>query len=222
MITNESASSPDKLLVEATTQLVVFSSRLRAMQEVTRQTGFREVILGSRDDDAETFLKKESEHGRSELLPIAIELEAEMTAMATQFSTILAPAMSVAHKLCQDTPCGGMTWRMASGDWDGTTVQGKDTPCGKLHQATTDFVKLTFETRADAELGSRAACFLRMARLHNAPIGVVARGGGEGSAAIKQAYNEQKVPTPWLRSDEEYQKYMQDAVEAEGGREDSN
>ena len=55
----------------------------------------------------------------------------------------------------------------------GLSVQAEDTPCGRLNAANAAFMELTYHTRAEVALGARAACLLRLAAEHDAPLAVV-------------------------------------------------
>ena len=141
-------------------------------------------------------------------MPLAAEIEREMQSMAEDFSTNLAPRMADCSRLCQSTPCGGLSWLVADGEAKTLHLDGSSTPCGKLAAATMDFVGLTLETRPDTELGSRAACFLRLARKHQMPL-IDLRKSKEGGQAMREAFAMEKVPTPWLKTEAEYQQYRE-------------
>jgi len=78
---------------------------------------------------------------------------------------------------------------------------------GQLAAANSDFIGLTLETRPDAELASRAASFLRMAKKHEMPL-IALRESEEGRRAISETMTREKVPTPWLRTEAEYERYL--------------
>jgi hypothetical protein len=187
--------------------LEAFSSRLRGVAAVTQAAGFKDAVLSARDAPLAVFSSPSNRAARADVLPIALELESEMRDMATQFAESMGPTMSEAMKVCQETPCGGLTWLMDGSDWaDGAAVGGSDTPCGVLNQASIDFVMLTLETRPDSELGSRAACFLRMAAEHDEPLAELNK-TEDGRRMMHETFLAEKVVTPWLRSDEQYEEF---------------
>ena len=63
---------------------------------------------------------------------------------------------------------------------------------GQLAAANSDFIGLTLETRPDAELASRAASFLRMAKKHEMPL-IALRESEEGRRAISETMTREKV-----------------------------
>eukprot|EP00656_Telonema_subtile_P056010 TRINITY_DN8853_c0_g1_i2.p1 TRINITY_DN8853_c0_g1~~TRINITY_DN8853_c0_g1_i2.p1 ORF type:complete len:254 (+),score=56.36 TRINITY_DN8853_c0_g1_i2:76-837(+) len=210
-----SSSDPLAAITHATASLSSFSARLQAMSHTAQSPNFKHTILHCRDAELSEFHSAESVSARASLLPVAEGLEKEMHGMATDFVETVAPSMATAMKLCQDAPCGGVSWVLAEHsttppEQDG--IQGMETPCGKLHLASVDFVKLAHSTRTEAELACRAACFLRMATEHNAPLAVV-RTRKEGQRAMAKRFSSEKVPTPWLRTQEEYDTM----IEALGG-----
>lgn len=196
--------NPLEVISSATASLESFSARLTAVGKVAGSDEFREtVILGCRDADDAYFADENNRRRRDKMLPVAEELEQEMKAMAEEFVSSVSPKMSAAAQVCQQTPCGGMSFLAEKDEWDGAKIDGKDTPCGKLFAASQDFMELMKATRPDVELGSRAACFLRLARDHQAPIASVIAQGPQMKAAVVKTFNTEKVATPWLRPETE-------------------
>mmetsp|Transcript_33436 Transcript_33436/g.77255 ORF Transcript_33436/g.77255 Transcript_33436/m.77255 type:complete len:262 (+) Transcript_33436:91-876(+) len=208
----EEALTPRAQVAEALARLESFSERLCKMRNVVRTGVFKEVVMSCRDADVDTFHHVKMKNARANLLPLATELEREMADMAKEFSTGLAPKMHEAGQVCQTTPCGGVSWLVADGEVDVSVegnvhLDGKNTPCGQLAAANSDFIGLTLETRPDAELASRAASFLRMAKKHEMPL-IALRESEEGRRAISETMTREKVPTPWLRTEAEYERYL--------------
>jgi hypothetical protein len=200
--------NPQQLLNEATTLLSSFSDKLQKMSEVVRKDPFKEIVMSCRDADVKTF--KEMASYRDQMLPIALELEQNMQEMSTTYTESIVPKMAAATQVCRETPDGGISWLVASGEIELTGNErfvSDDTPCGKFAKKSADFMGLTLETRQDAELGARAACFLRLAKLLNDPLVEVQKRKG-GGRTIATAFQKEKVNTPWIRSDEEYQHYV--------------
>lgn len=207
---SSSPENPRAAVKEAMDLLSAFSERLKRMQSVTREGVFKEVVMSCRDADAETYHNPAMRDARENLKPAILELEREMIDMAKLYEETLAPKMAEVSQLCQSTPCGGLSWQFMDGGTPLTTsrVDGGDTPCGKFAAASADFLGLTLETRADSELASRAAVFLRMAATHDNPLAIVNESVA-GKRALAETFAREKIATPWIRSKEEYARYQE-------------
>lgn len=213
---------PLQTIRSASDALSSFATRLRDLSSeirkpVTLPSGqvvtLKDIVLHSRDADAESFGAQAAASARSSVLPLAEKIERDMRSMAEDYSGPVATRMARATAICQDTPCGGASWELEEEakeavEGGGTLhVTRMDTPCGRLHKSSIKFVELTHETREDIALGSRAACLLRMAEEHGAPLAAV-RKKEDGRKAMGQKFAKEKVHTPWVRTEEEYKEYF--------------
>lgn len=203
---------PLQTIQSASDTLSSFADRLRDLSSEIRKpvtlpsgqvVNLKDIVLHSRDADAESFGAPAATSARSFVLPIAEQIERDMRSMAEDY-TGLANHMARATVLCQDTPCGGASWDLEE---EAKGVARMDTPCGRLQKSSIEFAELTHETREDVALGSRAACLLRMAEDHGAPLAAV-RQTKEGKEAMGREFAREKVPTPWVRTKEEYKEYF--------------
>lgn len=173
----------------------------------------KDIVLHSRDAEPAEFRTPEAHDARTTVFPIAETLERELQEMARVYECHIYPQMNRATLICKDAPCGGATWQV---DFDSSattssriTVEGKDTPCGRLHNASVAFLELSFETKPQVALASRAAVLLRMAQEFNAPLVEIQTKGGDEQKKMQQMFAAEMVPTPWIRSEEEYRHYYQ-------------
>jgi len=220
------ADDPLQTIRSASDALSSFSARLRDLSSeiskpVTLPSGqivtLKDIVLHSRDADEESFGAPAAVSARATVLPLAEKIEKDMKSIAEDYGGPVAFRMASATKVCQYTPCGGASWELeeeakgkgGEGKGSGGTLHmtRMDTPCGRLHKSSIKFVELTHETREDVALGSRAACLLRMAEEHGVPLASV-RKTEEGRKAMGREFAKNKVPTPWVRSDEEYKEYF--------------
>jgi len=216
---SDDGADPLGTINSATASIQAFTSRLSDLSETIgrdvklssgQSVTLRDIVLHSRDATVTDFASPAAVSARAEVQSLAAEVEDEMKSMAQDFMADVAPLMSRAASICQETPCGGATWVMAeegrfsTGQSVEEEFSGKDTPCGRLEVASQEFVELTHQTREEVALGSRAALLLRMAKEHNAPL-VEVRKTREGKEAMAERFGAEMIPTPWIRPKEEYE-----------------
>ena len=131
--------------------------------------------------------------------------------------------MEHATRICQETPCGGATWEldMATISQDPSAIQtqdgnqkvdlqGMNAPCGRLQLASLKFLETTYITKPQVVMGSRAHLMLKLAMEFNKPLRQIKTSGTkEDNQLIRQRFEMECVPTPWLRSDQEYQQLLE-------------
>jgi hypothetical protein len=99
------------------------------------------------------------------------------------------------------------------------SLDGMDSPCGQLQSASMNFLKTTFDTKPEVTMGSRALLILQLAMDFNRPLRYIReQGTKEQNQRIRQTFESQVVPTPWVRTDEEYQHLLQIEEELVGGK----
>lgn len=122
------------------------------------------------------------------------------------------PQMEKANGICQQLGCGGASLEVDESDGgaaaEQVSVKGKDTPCGKMHQASFAFLQATYDTREPILLGSRCALIVRLANELNMPLSS-ARKEDDLRQKLGQVFASDVVPTPWIRSSEEYEQLFQ-------------
>lgn len=80
------------------------------------------------------------------------------------------------------------------------------TPCGRLQVKSMEFLETTRDTKAQILMASRARILLSLAKEFNAPLQEIRKNGTlEQKQLIQSTFQSQVVPTPWIRSEEEYQ-----------------
>lgn len=179
---------------------------LNSGQEVT----FKDIVLHSRDAHPNDFHSRAAKDARATVLPIAESIETDLKQLSLQYTTEIAPRMAQATRICQETPCGGASWEVDFSIPEKVRVEGMDTPCGRLQAASLDFLKLTYTTKQDVILGSRAALIMRLSMELNAPLTLIRQGDDEEQKnKIARVFREQVIPTPWLRSEEEYKQFFE-------------
>lgn len=183
-----------------------------------------EMVLHSRDTSLEDFQSPTAQAARQLVSETtAQEVDQELQQLARDYSASVAPQMEQATRICQETPCGGATWELdleeLSKQKSTTTPGGNQrveidgmtsTPCGRLQLASIKFLAATYTTKPQVIMGSRALLILKLAMDFNAPLQHIRTSGTtEQNQQIRQTFEQNVVPTPWLRSDEEYQQLMQ-------------
>jgi hypothetical protein len=214
-----STDSPLEVINSATESLQSFTARLTELSDtinsdITLPSGqvvtMKDIVLHSRDAEPSAFYAPAAQDARATVLPIAEIVEKEMKDMASMYETNILKQMAKATRICKDTPCGGATWEV---DFNSSSariqVEGKDTPCGRLHNASVAFLEVSFETKTQVALGSRAAVLLRMAKEFDAPLAELQKKNGEEMKKMKEIFAAERVHTPWIRTDEEYRQYYQ-------------
>jgi hypothetical protein len=85
------------------------------------------------------------------------------------------------------------------------------TPCGRLQVASLQFLETTLTTKPQILMASRARIILELSHLSfKAPLQMIRKNGtAEHNQTIKRAFQSQVLPTPWIRSDADYQELMQ-------------
>ena len=216
----DGGNNPLGTITSATDAIRSFTSQLKDLsstisQDVKLSSGqvvtLRDIVLHSRDSSPSDFASAAAISARKEIEPLAVKVEEEMSNMAQTFMTDVAPVMAKAASICQETPCGGALWELENeGKLNDGNVQeefaGSDTPCGRLEAASQEFVELTHATREQIALGARAALLLRMAQEHTAPL-VEVRKTKEGKEAMAKRFEREIILTPWLRPNEEYERF---------------
>jgi hypothetical protein len=212
------ADNPLEVIHSATESLQSFTTRLAALSDtiqrgITLPSGqvvtMKDIVLHSRDAEPDEFHAPAAQDARTTVVPIAETLEKELYEMALGYESSIFQQMNRATLICKDAPCGGATWEV---DFDSSTtikVEGKDTPCGRLHNASVAFLELSFETKPQVALASRAAVLLRIAREFNAPLVKIQKMGGDEQKKMQEMFAAEMVRTPWIRSEEEYRQYFQ-------------
>jgi len=208
-------ANPLGTINNATDAIQIFTTRLKDLsatitQEVKLKSGqsvtLRDIVLHSRDSSPSDFSSFAAVSARKEIEPLATQVEEEMSNMAQVFMADVTPMMAKAASICQETPCGGITWELENeGKFDKNIEverSGSDTPCGRLEVASQKFVELTHSSREEIALGARAAVLLRMAQEHNAPLIEVNR-TQEGKDKMAKRFREEIIPTPWIRPKQE-------------------
>jgi hypothetical protein len=209
--------NPLQVINGATDALDQFSTRLRQLsdtvsKDLTLQSGqvvtLKDIVLHSRDADLFAFQSSVAETARSTVFPTAESIESELKQMAHSYVRDVMPQMEQATLICKETPCGGATWEVDFSSATGSKihVEGSETPCGRLHNASLAFLELTYDTREQVTLGSRAALILRLVKELGLPLTEVRKSGAgqRKQKRIQQVFSQEKVPTPWMRSPEEY------------------
>lgn len=173
-----------------------------------QQVSFKDLILHSRDAHPNDFHSPAALSARTLVLPIAESLETNLKNLSHYYTTQVTPSMEQATRSCLETPCGGASWEEVDSNEDEELIV--DTPCERLQAASMDFLKLTFKTKNEMILASRAALIVRLAMELNAPLTLIQKGDDEEAKnKIQQVFQEQVVPTPWLRSEEEYKQLLE-------------
>lgn len=224
------ADNPLEAIHQATASLQDASTRLQSIHDFIqaqhtidgdsssdREVTLRDIVLHSRDSKPGEFQEPLAQAARKALLPHAETVEQELQTLRSFYMDNVLPQMELAVKICQETPCGGASWEVDLVADSEIRVEQKDTPCGRLHTANMSFLQVTFDTKEDVILGSRAALILRLAQELNEPLATV-RVGNDGARKqrIGQVFAEQVVPTPWLRSNEEYEQFFKLKEQFEG------
>lgn len=197
-------------LDDASSQLTAISETIQAplLLNSGQQVTFRDIILHTRDAHPNDFHSRAAVEARAQVAPIAESIEKELKQLSSSYIEKVMPQMEQATRICQETPCGGASWEA---DFSASKkVSVKDTPCGRLSTASVDFLKHTYDTKADVILASRAALIMRLAIEFNAPLTLIRNDGEEEQKSrIQNVFREELVPTPWLRTDEEYKQFFE-------------
>jgi hypothetical protein len=213
--------NPLEVINGATDALDQFSTRLCQLsdtvsKDITLPSGqvvtLKDIVMHSRDADLLAFQSSLAKTARSTIFPTAESIETELKQMAHSYVSDVMPRMEQATLICKETPCGGATWQVdfSSAMVSKIHVEGNETPCGRLHNASLAFLEQTYDTREQVALGSRAALILRLAEELGLPLTEV-RNSGVGQRKqkrIQQVFSQEKVPTPWMRSPEEYGQFF--------------
>jgi hypothetical protein len=214
-----SSENPLQVIQNATSVLQDASSRLESIGKtiqtpLTLNTGqeatVKDIVLHSRDSKPAEFQERVAKDARALVLPIAESIEEDLKELAAFYRTTVRPQVERATLICKDTPCGGVTWEIdfAANVDSKVQIEGKDTPCGRLQDASFSFLQVTHDTKEHVLLGSRGALILRLAKELDSPLSFVrASDDKERKARIGKVFAEQVVATPWLRSDEEYEQF---------------
>jgi hypothetical protein len=216
--------NPLEVINGATDALGQFSTRLchlsdTVSKEITLPSGqvvtLKDIVMHSRDADLIAFQSSVAKTARSTVFPTAESIETELQQMAHIYVSDVMPLMEQATLICKETPCGGATWQV---DFSSATTTGSkihvpasETPCGRLHAASLAFLELTYDTREQVTLGSRAALILRLAEELGLPLTEIRKSGAVGQRKqkrIQQVFSQEKIPTPWMRSPEEYGQFF--------------
>ena len=200
-------------LKDASSQLTAISDKIQdpLMLQSGQQVTFKDLVLHTRDSHPNDFHSPAAVHARSMVLPIAESLETSLKSLSQQYTTQIAPQMEHATRICQETPCGGASWEVDFSVPETLRVEGMDTPCGRLQTASMEFSKHTYKTKQDVILASRAALIMRLAMELNAPLTLIHQEGEDEqkTSRIRVGFQEQVVPTPWLRTEEEYKQLFE-------------
>jgi len=199
-------------LDDASTQLNAISDKIQSPLTLSsgQQVTFKDIVLHSRDAHPNDFHTRAAKDARALVLPIAESIETDLQKFSTEYTTQLFSQMEQATRICQETPCGGASWEVDFSVPEQVRVEGMDTPCGRLQTASMAFLKATFTTKQNVILGSRAALIMRLACELNAPLTLIRQeGDDQQKAMIGKRFQEQVVPTPWLRSEEDYKQLLE-------------
>jgi hypothetical protein len=212
------ADNPLEVIISATESLQSFTTRLLALSDtiqsdITLPSGqvvsMKDIVLHSRDSEPAAFHTPAAQDARTTVIPIAETVEKELKEMSRVYESNIFKQMQKATLICKEIPCGGATWEV---DFDSSTrikVEGKDTPCGRLHNASVAFLEVSFDTKPQVALASRAAALLRIAHKFNAPLVEIQEKGGDEQKKMQETFAAEMVHTPWIRSEEEYRQYYQ-------------
>ena len=212
--------NPLEVINGATDALGQFSTRLSHLSDtvsknITLPSGqvvtLKDIVMHSRDADLSAFQSSVAKTARSTLFPTAESVETELKQMAQSYVSDVMPLMEQATLICKETPCGGATWQVDFSSATKIHVEASETPCGRLHNASLAFLELTYDTREQVTLGSRAALILRLAEELGMPLTEIRKSGAVGQRKqkrIQQVFSQENVPTPWMRSPEEYEQFF--------------
>ena len=226
---NPTDKDDDPLLViqSATTTVQTASRKLRTLYDKIQQTpvlvGAREfplldIVVHARDATVEDFDHPTAVRARQLAVPLARTVRDELQALSTYFVTRVQPQLAQASHICESMPCGGATLVLQqqqqknsnnanTSDSHIRTTSRKDTPCGQLATATLDFWQTSHDTAEAMILASRAALILELAHeQYGAPLQSIRR---THQRELAQAFRDRVVPTPWVRSKEEYEAFFQ-------------
>ena len=218
--------NPLQVVNEAIGTLATFSDQLRQLSATIRSdvtlpsTGqvvtLKDIVIHSRDSDPADFAKPAAAEARRHLLQTVAEpVESELQEMVKSYQNHLLPKMEKSAQICQASNCGGATWEMDLGNaTESQTIrlEGKETPCWRLHEANLAFLEMTYDTKQDMILGSRAALLLRLSCELNLPLTTIRNDKeaySEQNQRIKTVFSQAVVPTPWIRSDEQYKQFFE-------------
>lgn len=181
----------------------------------------KDIVLHARDAEPDDFHHANAKEARRLAQSLADTVETDLQSLGEYFTQHVQPELHRASAICQELPCGGLSLQLKQNQQPSSTpdssigstnpsdnvhVAGRDTPCGKLATATLDFWQQTYDTKEPIILGSRAALILRLAKEYKAPLKSIRN---EKQKEMAQAFQQQVVNTPWIRSDEEYQQFFQ-------------
>jgi hypothetical protein len=204
--------------------------RDHTLPQTSQKVKLAGVVLHSRDADKDTFLHSSARSARATVLDTAEVVEKELHELADLYTTSIAKQMEEATHICQATPCGGASWELdmeslltnnmsaapTQGGNQKVDLEGMNTPCGRLQMASMKFLETTYTTKPQVVMGSRAHLLLKLAIEFNLPLQEIRNSGTkEQNQKIRNTFETQLVPTPWLRSDEEYQHLLQIQQEME-------
>jgi hypothetical protein len=213
-----STDNPLEVINCATESLQSFTERLVELSDTIKSaialpSGqvviMKDIVLHSRDAEPSAFHTPAAQDARATVLPIAETVEKEMKDMASVYESSILKQMEKATLICKDTPCGGATWEVDFNSAARIQVEGKDTPCGRLHNTSVAFLGVSFATKTQVALGSRAAVLLRIAKEFNASLAELQKKDGEEKKKMKEIFAAERVHTPWIRTEEEYRHYYQ-------------
>ena len=218
--------NPLQAINAAIDTLKTFSNQLRnlsdtidavvALPSTGQEVTLKDIVIHSRDSEPTAFAKPAAQEARSTLLQTVAEpVELELKGMVTTYQTFVLPKMENATQICQASKCGGATWEMDLGNATEShtlRMEGKKTPCWRLHEANMSFLELTYDTRHAIILGSRAASLLRLTLELNLPLSTIRNDKqtyAEQNERIKNAFTQEVIPTPWIRNDEQYKQFFE-------------
>jgi hypothetical protein len=223
----ETVNNATEALKDAATKLESISKNIEktfTLPATGKEVTLRDIVLHSRDSQPDDFHFQHAVEARNIALPIAETVETDLKNFLQFYAEKVQPGLQRAKPICEEMPCGGATWEVESiqemaKDIKKTAPVGETsvnvtTPCGRLLQASLDFVQATYDTRLNVTLGSRGALILRLAKDVDAPLASV-RQDKEKRDQMGRAFAEQVVPTPWIRSEEEYKGFFQKKEEIE-------
>ena len=192
-----------------------------------------QMVLHSRDCPSQQEFD-DAASARRVVLPVAIEVSNELKELADIYTSTLQHDMMEATRICQESPCGGLSWELQdietlanNPNAEPTTTSSSttsesgnqkiefkgidSTPCGRLQIASMNFLQTTYDTKPQIVMGSRAQLILELAHTEfNKPLRQIRESGSvEDNKLVRTTFQSQVISTPFLRSDEEYQQLLQ-------------
>jgi len=223
-----------KMAKESSERLVSIAGKIDqpfSIPNFSKEVTLKDIVLHSRDASPEAFHQDVAVEARAQVLVVAEEIESELKGFGEHFTIQLKPVMDSAAMMCKELDCGGASLDVEKiqkameqqGDESGLLNLEKEiTPCEKFTNATLDFLQTTYETKEQVALGSRSALILRLAQEFNDPLATVRNDNdNEGAKKMSQVFAEQVVPTPWVKSNEEYQEFFKIREQIEDAKKES-